>query len=136
MKTLTSISHNDWNRLLEQESSFSMLQSWEWGAFKQRLGWKAFRVGIEDSGALRAGAQMLVRPLPLGLSLAYVPRGPVGNWLDAEAAQLLLGELARLAQANGAVFLKVEPPAAVNTEAGKLLESCGFQHSRVNNQPQ
>src|SRR5512138_2324041 len=92
----------EWESLVQRESSFSMLQSWEWGSFKQRLGWQVYRLAVEDAGELVAGAQMLVRPLPLGLSLAYVPRGPVGSWCNPRVAELLLTELCRLARNQGA----------------------------------
>lgn len=132
---LTDARIAEWNALMEQEPSFSMLQSWEWGEFKEALGWKVFRVAVEDGGALIAGAQLLIKILPLGLSLAYVPRGPVGSWLDARTAQLLLGELCRLAHHHKAVFLKIEPPVGNNSETCDLLESCGFHRSQVTNQP-
>ena len=76
----------DWNALVAREDSFSLTQSREWGAFKERLGWSVHRVGVEDGDALVAGAQLLVKRLPLGFSVAYVPRGPVGDWLEDEAA--------------------------------------------------
>lgn len=126
----------EWDALAQQEPSFSLLQSWEWGQFKEELGWKAFRVGVEDGGSLVAGAQMLLKRLPLGLSLAYVPRGPVGNWQDAGTARALLLEICRLAGQHGAVFLKMEPPIVNNQKSRALLESCGFQQSRARNQPQ
>ncbi len=126
----------EWNALVEKEPAFPMLQSWEWGNFKEELGWKVFRVAVEDGGALIAGAQLLIKILPLGLSLAYVPRGPVGSWLNARTAQLLFSELCRLARDHKAVFLKIEPPVSSDPETCGLLESCGFHQSRVTNQPQ
>ena len=111
----------EWNLLVQREPGFSMLQSWEWGAIKQKLGWKAFRVAVEDTGTLLAGAQLLIKPLPLGLSLAYVPRGPVGNWLNAETAPLLFTELCRLARSEGAVFLNQR-----GTAFGAIVEAEGL----------
>jgi lipid II:glycine glycyltransferase (peptidoglycan interpeptide bridge formation enzyme) len=108
--SLTETHSAEWNALVRQEPCFSLLQSWEWGVFKEKLGWKAFRIAVEESGCLVAGAQLLVKPLPLALSIAYVPRGPIGRWLDCGAAELLLTELSREARRQGASFLKIEPP--------------------------
>src|SRR5512143_432784 len=131
---VTAARMREWETLVQRESSFSMLQSWERGSFKHRLGWQVFRVAVEDAGELVAGAQMLVRPLPLGLSLAYVPRGPVGSWRDPRVAQRLFAELCRLARNQGAVFLKVEPAARPDSPAIALLEASGFQRSAATNQ--
>ena len=86
----------EWNALVAREDSFSLTQSCEWGGFKERLGWSVYRVAVEDDAALVAGAQLLVKRLPLGFSVAYVPRGPVGRWTEDQAASLLFPELERL----------------------------------------
>ena len=70
----------EWNALVAEEGSFSLKQSWEWGAFKEKFGWKVSRVAVEDGGVLIVGAQLLVKPLPVRWSIAYVPRGPVGRF--------------------------------------------------------
>ena len=126
----------EWNALVAREGSFSLTQSCEWGAFKERLGWRVHRVAVEDDGALVAGAQLLVKRLPLGFSVAYVPRGPVGRWLEDEAASLLFPELERLARAHRAVFLKIEPPVQDGPQVHALLDRHRFRQSRVTNQPQ
>jgi len=126
----------EWNALVAREGSFSLTQSWEWGAFKERLGWNVYRIGVEDDAALIAGAQLLIKPLPLGFSVAYVPRGPVGHWLEDEAASLLFSELERLARTNRAVFLKIEPPVQGEPQVLALLNRYRFRQSRITNQPQ
>lgn len=134
--SVTEARNSEWDALVKREPSFSMLQSWGWGLFKQELGWKVFRIAVENQGVLIAGAQLLIKPLPLGLSLAYVPRGPVGDWMNVETAQLLLRELCRISNHHGSVFLKIEPPVSNDPETRNLLESCLFHHTRVTNQPQ
>ena len=43
-----------------------LLQSWAWGELKQEFGWTAVRIQIAG-----AGAQVLFRRLPLGLTIAH-----------------------------------------------------------------
>jgi len=136
IKYLSATDRDKWDAFLTKEGSFALLQSWDWGVFKEQLGWKVWRIAVEDNGSLIAGAQLLVKPLPLGLSIAYIPRGPVGRWLDAEVALLLLTELNCIAKKNGAIFLKIEPAIKSDTHAKSTLERYGFQRSRINNQPQ
>jgi lipid II:glycine glycyltransferase (peptidoglycan interpeptide bridge formation enzyme) len=74
---------------------------------KQQVGWQARRVLVVGPDGPQAGAQLLVRRR-LGLSAAYVPRGPLfgDSW---EINALLLAALGRLARSNRAVFLRLEP---------------------------
>jgi lipid II:glycine glycyltransferase (peptidoglycan interpeptide bridge formation enzyme) len=64
----------------ELNTAGPFLQTGWWAAFKARHGWKglAFRVTWQDlSGAERSfPLSVLLRRLPLGLTLAYVPHGP------------------------------------------------------------
>jgi lipid II:glycine glycyltransferase (peptidoglycan interpeptide bridge formation enzyme) len=136
VESLDETRRDEWNALVKGEPSFSMLQSWEWGLFKEQLGWKVFRLAVEDGISIISGAQLLIKSLPLGLSLAYVPRGPLGSWCEPGTADLLFSELCHIARLHGAVFLKIEPPVAKDASTGALLEGCGFRHSHATNQPQ
>ncbi len=49
-----------------------MLQSAAWGELRAATGWRVRRFTL-DGGV----AQVLLKPLPLGLSVAYAPRGPL-----------------------------------------------------------
>ncbi len=125
-----------WNRFVTQTSSFTLLQSWEWGLFKEKLRWKVFRIAAERNGRVVAGAQMLIKRLPLGLgSIAYVPRGPLGDWLDEAIASQLLSELHRTAQSHRAIFLKIEPPLGNDPVIRQRLVQHGFRTSYHEIQP-
>jgi lipid II:glycine glycyltransferase (peptidoglycan interpeptide bridge formation enzyme) len=86
-----------------------LLQTFAWGELKSRFGWSAQRVAIEQNGALVAGAQILFRRLPFGLTLAYVPRGPIGDPNDRDAFAALFDAIGAIARARGAFALKIEP---------------------------
>ncbi len=100
-----------------------LLQSWRWGAFKSRFGWSMAQVQVD-----RAAAQVLFRRLPLGLSIAYIPKGPLLDWRDSTAGHTLLRHIHRLARRKRAVFLKVEPNIEQSNQAAAvLLWQAGFQ---------
>jgi lipid II:glycine glycyltransferase (peptidoglycan interpeptide bridge formation enzyme) len=68
----------------------------------------------------------LWRALPAGLSLAYVPRGPiVGGQSQLDAA---LAKLASLARERRAIFLKVDPEIDADAGIGPL-RSAGFRRA-------
>lgn len=120
-----------WNAFLLEKGGH-LLQSYEWGEFKSRLGWRASRVALEEGGKIIAGAQVLVRNLPLG-SLAYVPRGPVVD--SQESLHELMAQLHLLARQEGSVFLRLEPDWE-GGERGRLLEREGFHRATESIQPQ
>ena len=126
-----------WNNFVGQWPDFTLMQSYEWGTFKEALGWKVVRLAVEQNGELVAGAQMLIKPLPLGLtSIAYIPRGPLLNWEDEPVAHALLSALHTLARQHRAVSLKIEPAVRYSPEMQQRLEAYGFQNTPFTNQPQ
>jgi lipid II:glycine glycyltransferase (peptidoglycan interpeptide bridge formation enzyme) len=136
IKRLSDDRREEWNSFVAKQPSFSLLQSWEWGEFKTKLGWKAFRIAAEDQGKIVAGAQILIKFLPLWLfSMAYIPRGPVGNWLEQEIAPKLLSECHRVARYQKAIFLKIEPPLLNQPPIHQTIQEHGFRASRYTNQP-
>ncbi|HJZ04299.1 MAG TPA: peptidoglycan bridge formation glycyltransferase FemA/FemB family protein [Patescibacteria group bacterium] len=136
IKHIDANRHKEWNAFAVQQPFFALFQSWEWGEVKEKLGWKAFRVSVEEKGEIIAAAQLFIRSFPLGLpSIAYIPRGPIGNWLDPEVSSLLFSEIHHIARSYRAVFLKIEPPALNNPTVAQLLQQHNFRSSYATLQP-
>jgi peptidoglycan pentaglycine glycine transferase (the first glycine) len=91
----------DWDHFLNRHPNPHLLQSSAWGELKTDFGWQPVRIVVDD-----IGAQVLFRNLPLGLSLAYIPKGPVGN---RESWEKLWPEVDEICRRRRAVFLKLEP---------------------------
>jgi len=126
----------DWNAFVAREPTFALLQSWEWGEFKERLGWKVFRIAAVEQGQISAGVQLLIRSFLGGLvSMAYVPRGPVGKWLDESITPPLLKELHEIAHRQKAVFLRIEPPLLNDPAQAQILQRHNFRRTPYTNQP-
>lgn len=89
-----------WDRFIDDHPEAHILQTRPWGELKSAFGWKPRYVQEEDLGAL-----ILFRRLPLGISVAYIPRGPVGrgDWIKFWP---MVDELCRNERA---IFLRVEP---------------------------
>lgn len=90
----------EWAEFIQQHPNSHILQTPTWGTLKTAFGWTLHYIQQDDLGAM-----VLFRRLPLGLSVAYIPRGPVGSgdWADLWPA---VDELCR---EEGTVFLRVEP---------------------------
>jgi peptidoglycan pentaglycine glycine transferase (the first glycine) len=121
------ISPSDWNTFLSNHSTAHLLQSSEWGQLKSAFGWEAVHL-VEGE----TGAQVLFRHLPLGFTLAYLPKGPVpesapnpGFWTAMDHA----------CRARHAVFLKVEPNGWEEEGRTSTYSQYGFLPSPQHIQP-
>ena len=84
-----------------------LLQSWRWGSFKEQFGWAAERIAVEGERSLTL-AQVLFRSR-FGVSLGYIPRGPVVSGNDSTAIAALWKEIDRIARRRRALSVIVEP---------------------------
>ncbi len=96
---MAQLSASEWDDFLARFPDCHILQTRSWGELKSRFGWEVKRVTCGQTGA-----QILFRRLPLGLRLAYIPRGPVGQDWPA-----LWPEVDALCRQERAFFLRVEP---------------------------
>lgn len=114
----------EWNDFLFKCPKTHLLQTASWGELKSDFGWESVRLAVL-SEERNWGAQILFRNLPLGFTFAYLPKGPVlqdSNW-DAAAqfpGQTFWAEVDQLCRSKRAVFLKVEPDLA-NNQGGREL---------------
>ncbi len=98
---MPELSPQEWDNFLGQYPNVHLLQTSAWGELKSSFGWDAAHIAVGD-----IGAQVLFRLLPLGFSLAYIPKGPIGAHADWEE---LWPEVDALCRQRRVVFLKVEP---------------------------
>lgn len=101
-------------------------QSTAWASFKARAGWRVVRLTVDRNGATLAGAQVLIRRLPLAGSIGYVPEGPVVAGHFGEVVDALLDGLLQLCRAERIRYLVVKP-ARVNADLVARLELRGFR---------
>ncbi len=120
-----------WDAFAAAHPAGHLLQTTPWGQLKSEFGWAA---EIVRDGA--AGALVLYRRLPLGRSLAYVPRGPVVAWDDAASHPALVAALDTAARQRGAICLKWEPELDDTPAHRDTLSGLGFRPSPHTVQPQ
>src|SRR6185436_2028811 len=95
------LAHSDWDHFVQAHPHGHILQTTAWGKLKSAFGWESEAVQLGDQGAL-----VLFRRLPLGLTLAYVPRGPLVDWNNQAAMETLLRKLDDGCRARRAICLK------------------------------
>jgi peptidoglycan pentaglycine glycine transferase (the first glycine) len=84
-----------------------LLQSWRWGAFKKRFGWEVERIAVPREGG-DALAQVLFRH-KAGMSIGYIPRGPVWPVDDPDAVAALWTRVDEEARRRRTLNIIVEP---------------------------
>ncbi len=124
-----------WDAFVAARPDSHILQSSRWGQFKAAFGWQAACVAIEDEGRLVGGAQVLFRSLAPGLTVAYVPKGPVVDWADEETVEALLTALHDLVSKKQAILLKIEPDLPDEPANVEMLRAYGFRSSPQTVQP-
>ena len=63
------VSLTDWNHFISKYPNAHLLQTGEWGELKSAFGWKPVRIVNGEFGV-----QILFRKLPLGFTIAYIPK--------------------------------------------------------------
>ncbi len=139
-----------WNQILGSFSESHLLQSSQWAEVKTRFGWQPFYLVWDQSGNdlefkvhseeesrgknTVAAALILERKAFRGLSVMYLPKGPIlQDWSDDQLRQRVLSDLENFAKESGAVHIKIDPdivigrgvPGEVDEEPvpqGKLIE--------------
>ncbi|HUH97147.1 MAG TPA: peptidoglycan bridge formation glycyltransferase FemA/FemB family protein [Anaerolineales bacterium] len=102
---MSEASLSEWNRFLQGHPSPHLLQTAEWGALKSAFGWDVIRLVLG-----RAGAQILLRRLPLGFTIAYIPKLTVRDQPQPPGPDFWR-ELDEVCRRRRAIFLKIEPDA-------------------------
>ncbi len=114
-----------WDAYIKARPNAHILQTSAWGLFKQNHGWYPKYLITGD-----AGAQVLFRRLPFGLSFGYIPKGPVGkNW------EKIIPEAISLCRQENAFVLYIEPDMWESEDEGNSLLSKGFNPSPISIQP-
>lgn len=111
---------SDWDAFLASAPGGHHAQTSLWAQAKTRLGWKVARVIASHRGRIAAGAQVLIRSLPLVGAVGYVAKGPVGAEECPELAGLVLREVHRLAQSWRMRYLAVQPHSRGHALARQL----------------
>src|SRR5688572_30406388 len=78
----------EWDALALRAGDASVFQSWRWGEYRRRAGWTPERWLARIGGEPVALAQLLVKPLPLGARIIWVPGGPLFRFPRGDADSL------------------------------------------------
>lgn len=90
----------------------NLLQSSKWGQVKEN--WSHVFVGVKDHGILVASSMILIKALPLGFTMFYIPRGPVMDYTNASLVTFTLEHIRSYARKKRCLFITFDPPVHCN----------------------
>ena len=138
----SAVTAAEYDAFVVQQSNCNLLQSSNWA--KVKSGWDSKRIALRDSdGAIVAAGLVLIRPLKLGYTMWYMPHGPILDYANLALLQEYLRQLAAIARPTKCVFIKIDPPVALEAvEKEKLtgvrdpqalaalqaIQAAGFRH--------
>ncbi len=121
MRVLKIENRTAWHTLIAAFPQAHVLQTWDWGDFKQRTtGWLPQRYAFEMNGQVVAAASVLQRKLG-PFSLIYVPKGPLFSTLDPVITDAVLSQLTKMYRL--AVWIKIDPDIVLATGLSAQADS-------------
>ncbi len=134
VREVRDVTRIGWDDLLERSPGGGhVLQSYEWGEFKKRLGWRPIRLVLERDGEVAGVGQFLsygTGPFVPG-ALWYCTKGPWLPWDDEEAVRAFFRGVREVARREGAHTVKIEPEVLEQQRDAKaLLKGIGFRKAR------
>lgn len=100
---------DEWDAFVHGVRGGSPVQTSRWEDVKGIGGWRAARVAVRRDGEIVAGAQLLLRDLPVVGALAYAPRAPLVAGGPADDARVL-DAIDALCRRERVAYLKLQPP--------------------------
>ena len=102
---------NEWDNFLSQYPDAHLMQTSQWGDFKSYFGWEVVRVTTDEVPGTYLGAQILLKRLPLGYRIAYIPKGPPvkrDENINLSVWEPLWHSIDKICKQRNVIFLKVE----------------------------
>lgn len=111
-KFVNHINEKTHDDFVKQSEYCTLLQSSSWAKVKQN--WNHEIVGVYENEKLVASSLVLIKSLPLGLSMMYMPRGPIMDYNNQQLVQFFFKELKKWAKKYHCLFVKFDPAIHVN----------------------
>ncbi|WEV45734.1 aminoacyltransferase [Streptococcaceae bacterium ESL0687] len=110
------IDKKDHDEFIKSSELVNLLQSSSWAKIKDN--WDNELIGFYKNGQMVASASLLIKKLPLGMSMIYIPRGPIMDYNDENLVAFVVKTLKKYGKKRRALFIKIDPP--IIYQAGML----------------
>ena len=97
----------EYDQFVKDHELGNVLQSSAWEEVKSD--WEHEKFGVYREEKLLATASILIRTLPLGYKMFYVPRGPILDYGDTELLSFVIQSIKSYARSKRAIFVTFDP---------------------------
>lgn len=98
---------SEYDDFVKEHPMVNLLQSSAWE--KVKSDWNHERLGVYEGKTLLAVASILIKSLPLGYKMFYIPRGPILDYRDTELLKFVLQSIKSYARSKRAIFVTFDP---------------------------
>ena len=98
---------SEYDGFVKEHPMVNLLQSSAWE--KVKSDWNHERFGVYEGEKLLAVASILIKSLPLGYKMFYIPRGPILDYRDTELLKFVLQSIKSYARSKKAIFVTFDP---------------------------
>ena len=107
----------EYDQFVKEHELVNVLQSSVWEEVKSD--WQHEKFGAYRGDKLLATASILIKTLPLGYRMFYIPRGPVLDYKDAELLNFVLQSIKSYARSKRAIFVIFDPSICLSQSSIK-----------------
>lgn len=133
VREVANVAPSEWDGWLKNSPGGGhVLQSYAWGEFKRRFGWRPLRLVLERRGEVAGVGQFLAYDtIPVPGALVYCSKGPWLPWEDEEAVRAFFRGASEVTGRAGAHTLKIEPEVPEGrADVKAVLDDIGFHEAR------
>ena len=116
LEILSETAYGEFEEFLLNTENAMFLQSPAWGKIKDKFIYKVI-ISRDNEGKIAGGMAVLIRPIVMGYSIMYSPRGPVCDPHNKEIITDLLNGAKALAKKYRAYVIKMDPNINKTDEA-------------------
>ncbi len=113
----TNLAKSEYDAFVQSSPLCNLLQSYNWAAVKSN--WDHLHCGLYKNDTLCATALVLIKALPFGFTMMYIPRGPILDYDDPEVIKQFFDGLKKIGRSHKTLFIKMDP----GIEIGKYPSS-------------
>ena len=107
----------EYDQFVKEHELVNVLQSSAWEEVKSD--WQHEKFGAYREDKLLATASILIKTLPLGYRMFYIPRGPVLDYKNAELLNFVLQSIKSYARSKRAIFVIFDPSICLSQSSIK-----------------
>lgn len=109
----TDINREDYDNFVKHHEYCNLLQSYSWASVKSN--WDHIHTAVYDvHHDIVAAGLVLIKKLPMGLTMFYLPRGPIMDYTNQDLLAFYFTELKKIAKKKHCLFIKFDPAIHVN----------------------